>query len=39
MSGVPLQDAARKHRELDVAIKTWGIYGVDDYAKLYEIEA
>jgi 2,3-diketo-5-methylthiopentyl-1-phosphate enolase len=39
MDGVSLQDAARKHRELDVAIKTWGIYGVDDYAKLYEIEA
>jgi len=39
MEGTSLPDAAKRHRELDVAIKTWGVYGVDDYSKLYEIEA
>ncbi len=39
MEGTKLQEAAKRHRELDVAIKTWGLYGVDDYSKLYEIEA
>jgi 2,3-diketo-5-methylthiopentyl-1-phosphate enolase len=39
VEGVDIRDAAKKHRELDVSLKTWGIYGVDDYSKLYEIEA
>ena len=39
MEGTSLPDAAKRHRELDVAIKTWGVYGVDDYSKRYEIEA
>jgi 2,3-diketo-5-methylthiopentyl-1-phosphate enolase len=39
MEGVDVRDAAKKQRELDVALKTWGVYGVDDYSKLYEIEA
>ena len=39
VEGTDLRDAARKNRELDLALKTWGIYGVDDYSKLYEIEA
>lgn len=39
MAGVDVRDAAKKHRELDVALKSWGVYGVDDYSKLYEIEA
>jgi 2,3-diketo-5-methylthiopentyl-1-phosphate enolase len=39
MEGADVRDAAKKHRELDVSLKTWGVYGVDDYSKLYEIEA
>ena len=39
MEGADVRDAAEKHRELDVSLKTWGVYGVDDYSKLYEIEA
>jgi hypothetical protein len=36
---VDIRDAAKKYRELDVSLKTWSIYGVDDYSKLYGIEA
>ena len=39
VEGVDIRDAAKKHRELDVSLKTWSIYGVDDYSKLYGIEA
>lgn len=39
MKGIELTEAAKTQPELAAAIKTWGIYGVDDYNKLYDIEA
>ncbi|MGC9157723.1 MAG: RuBisCO large subunit C-terminal-like domain-containing protein [Terracidiphilus sp.] len=39
MAGIDIQEAARMHRELDAAVNAWHVYGVDDYSKLYEIEA
>ncbi len=39
MAGVDINEAAKNHPELAAAIKTWGIYGVDDYDKLYDIES
>lgn len=39
MKGINITEAAKKHPELAAAIKTWGIYGVDDYNKLYDLES
>ncbi len=39
MKGIDLTEAAKTQPELAAAIKTWGIYGVDDYNKLYDLEA
>jgi 2,3-diketo-5-methylthiopentyl-1-phosphate enolase len=39
MNKVDIRDAGKQHPELQAAIDTWHIYGVDDYSKLYEIEA
>lgn len=39
MNGIDLTEAAKTQPELAASIKTWGIYGVDDYNKLYDIEA
>jgi ribulose 1,5-bisphosphate carboxylase large subunit-like protein len=39
VEGVNIRDAAKKQRERDVALKIWGVYGMDDYSELYEIEA
>lgn len=39
MQGVSLPDYAKDHPELAESIATWGIYGVDDYNKLYDIES
>jgi 2,3-diketo-5-methylthiopentyl-1-phosphate enolase len=39
MAGTSLPQYAETHPELAAAIATWGIYGVDDYNKLYDIES
>ncbi|MHB8075591.1 ribulose 1,5-bisphosphate carboxylase [Desulfosporosinus fructosivorans] len=39
MKGIDLTEAAKTQPELAAAIKTWGIYGVDDYDKLYDLES
>ena len=39
MKGIDLTEAAKTQPELAAAIKTWGIYGVDDYNKLYDLES
>ncbi len=39
MQGVELPEYAKDHPELATAIATWGIYGVDNYNKLYDIES
>jgi 2,3-diketo-5-methylthiopentyl-1-phosphate enolase len=39
MKGIDLNEAAKNSPELTASIKTWGIYGVDDYNKLYDIES
>lgn len=39
LAGVDIKEAASDQPELAAALKEWGIYGVDDYNKLYDIEA
>jgi 2,3-diketo-5-methylthiopentyl-1-phosphate enolase len=39
MAGVDLVEAAKSQPELAAALATWGVYGVDDYNKLYDIES
>lgn len=38
MHGVDIRKAAETSPELQAALDVWGVYGVDDYAKLYQIE-
>jgi 2,3-diketo-5-methylthiopentyl-1-phosphate enolase len=37
--GIDLAEYAKSHPELQAAIDVWGIYGIDDYNKLYDIES
>lgn len=39
MKGIDIKEAAKTQPELSAAIDTWGIYGIDDYNKLYDLEA
>ena len=39
LQGIDIAEYAKDHPELAEAIKTWGIYGIDDYNKLYDIES
>jgi len=39
MKGINITEAAKNHPELAAAIKMWGIYGIDDYNKLYDLES
>lgn len=39
MNGIDITEAAREQQELAGALNTWGVYGVDDYDKLYDIES
>jgi len=39
LAGKDLREASKGQPELEAAIKEWGIYGIDDYNRLYDIEA
>lgn len=38
MNGVDIWEAAKDSPELRAALDVWGVYGVDDYTKLYQLE-
>ncbi len=39
MQGIDITEYAKDHTELAEALRVWGVYGVDDYAKLYDLES
>ncbi|MGI5921679.1 MAG: RuBisCO large subunit C-terminal-like domain-containing protein [Syntrophomonadaceae bacterium] len=39
MKGIDIRTAAEDCPELQKAVDIWGIFGVDDYSKLYDIES